>query len=293
MPLGPNIFFNAQNKSWTEAQDPPGTTLFGASGSTVNVDTLKLLGAKITRARQLLTDYHGSIPNADNYIAKGYAVVINLNVADVGRDPRTGDKVPNPFMTDLDKYRKLLEPVVKDYAQRKGVLFAIENEPTTGAFNSGPMSDYLALLEVAVDVVHQYGGWVMDGGVHTDTVLGADSPWGEGKAAQVAQLLAGYKNIALDNVNLHTRGTGNSYPAGSIKKAMDKIYNLTGHVTGSNEWHTENGTENLIKDMVGQWRDAGALFSIYISISDADKKSQLNDGNTLTTIGEAYKSAIA
>ncbi len=296
MGQGPQIFFGGVQTHPGDATQPV-STIFGASGSSLvtlgSVDVLNLLHCKMTRSRVILKEYGGeNLPQVDDYINKGMPVVLNCNVADVGRD-KDGNKVPNPFITDLVAYRNLLEPVLKKYGSTKRLIFAIENEPTTGAFNTGPMSDYLAMLAVAVDLVHQYGGIVIDGGVHVETVNGADSTVGEGKAVQVAQLLQGYASIPLDFVNIHTHGEGDTYPAGAIKKATDKVKNLTGHYSCSNEWHTENGTPNLIRNMVQQWKDAAVAFSIYITIDNPDKQTQLNNGTTLTDIGVAYRDAIS
>lgn len=118
----------------------------------------------------------------------------------------------------------------------------IENEPTNEAYYSGPMSDYLNQLKISVDSCHKYNVKVADGCTHVEyinAIVDNIPKAGENKnIPDVKELIAGYKNIPLDYVNIHTSSNNNRWDEGKIKKAADYLTVQTGKKVICNEWST-------------------------------------------------------
>jgi hypothetical protein len=143
-------------------------TSFGASGPSIDSPaTLKLVASypAVSRGQVILSQYQPSYkPGSDiptnspdkeceEYINLGIPFFLNCNYQNVDKDPITGEKIPNPFpstQAELDKYRSKLEPVLayfQNHPKKDLIKLVGENEPTTKAFHSGPMSDYLKMLQ--------------------------------------------------------------------------------------------------------------------------------------------------
>jgi len=151
-------------------------TTFGASGPTIpDNSTLEYIcfTSAVTRAMTTVSSYRGKgNPSVTKYIEGGHTCFYNINYESV-RKTGSGDKIPNPFPKDLVKYKKDIEPIFQFYDKHKNkdrIIMVCENEPTTKGFHSGPMSDYLKILEVFVALAKQYGYKVTDGAVHVDRV---------------------------------------------------------------------------------------------------------------------------
>jgi len=157
-------------------------TIFGASGPTISSpDVLKYICGEnsIFRTQTVITEYRGKGNGTLNkYLDAAHYCYYNVNYESV-RKTGQGDKIPNPFPKDLAKYRNGLEPIFqyyKDHKNKDKIIWVCENEPTTKAFHSGPMSDYIAMLRVFVEVGKQYGCKCIDGAVHVDRVNAAKQP---------------------------------------------------------------------------------------------------------------------
>jgi hypothetical protein len=307
MPSGSQIQFNSQNQPQQNiVPPPPGNTIFGASGPSVSSPTIlkSICGATtVSRTATYLSLYSGGGDNeANTYLGADVVMFINLDEKPVGKD-KSGNKIPNPFATNLDAYKQKLIPFFNYYQnhpKKDKIFMCCENEPTTDSFHSGPMSDYLKMLRVFGDLCNQYGFKWCDGGVHVDTVLGADSQVGEGKAVDVAQLLAGYATMPdMYAVNMHTsNGTQTSYDYTRTVKAVDKVFKLTGHKVVSNEWHAQDTNNaqiitDVLVNMAKGWAKAIPLveYAVYIS-GTSDKNKVLNSGNSITPFGTAYNNFI-
>lgn len=276
---------------------PAVKTCFGASGPTIETcDNLENMCGHPSVSRFSIILEQGDTINkpAEKYLALGHTVFLNVNEKVVEKDAN-GNKIPNPFPKDLTKYRSQVTKVFeayKNHPYKDQIIMVCENEPTTDNFHSGPMSDYLAMLgEVFIPLCEDYGFKGIDGGVHVVTVLGSNSTVGEGKAADVQILLDGYAQIpGMYAVNMHCSNTSDNYAIRSNLDAVNKIYNITGHNTTCNEWHTRNTTNpKVLTDMCQAWFDAGVEHSVYITTGD---DVVLNNGNTLTNFGQAYKNFI-
>jgi hypothetical protein len=278
------------------------STIYGASGPTIkDVPMLENIAGKpsVTRFAEFLSKWDGKgVPKLNDFLKADHTVFLNINEKPVGHDSQ-GNKIPNPFPKNLDKYKQQVEQVFQYYENnpyKSKLIMVCENEPTTKGFHSGPMSDYLAMLgQVFIPLCTEYGFNGADGGVHVATINGADldNTTGEGRAVQVSQLLNGYAKIPnLYAVNIHTTNAGkDSYDIKSISKAVNKVKDETGHVSTSNEWHVEKtDTVQPLLDICTGWEESHVLHSVYITGTGDD--IVLNDGMKLNKWGEAYKKFI-
>jgi len=157
-------------------------TILGASGQTVpSYDILEYICGKnaVSRCVTFVTQYRGRGNAALNkFLDANHYCFFNVNYEPV-KKTSSGDKLPNPFPKDLDKYKKDITPIFEYYKNHKykdNIIWVCENEPTTKAFHSGPMADYLKMLRIFVDLGKQYGYKCIDGAVHVDRVMAAKQP---------------------------------------------------------------------------------------------------------------------
>jgi hypothetical protein len=243
------------------------------------------LGTNYVRTTIMLTSFNGSDKVVNEYLANEKKVILNLNY-----QPVRGH--PNPFPKDMNKYRNLLEAALQKYAKKVEVV-VIENEPTTDLFHSGPISDYINMLKVAIQSCHKYGAKVADGAIHPPNILlvmqGSNLT---GNAAEVKQLIAAYKGLNLDYVNIHTHGDGSSYPDGQLSTVANYVRNQTGHPVMSNEFSIHNSSTSLVKDMVAGFKQGGYKYCIVYSGESNSGAVPLTDGLKLKPTGVAFKDAI-
>jgi hypothetical protein len=278
-------------------QEPKVKTIFGASGPSIS-NTMELENIcghpSISRAAISLEHYKGSggLKEIDIYLDAGHTMYINVNEKSIKLD-ENGEKIPNPFPTDMEKYAEQIEPIFEHYAG-SDVIMVCENEATTKTFHSGPMSDYLTMLETFVQIGTKYGLRCTDSSVHVLTVN--ESAFNEEKTKEVQELLDGFAKIPdMYAVNMHdSNGSKENYDSQDIVDAVRRIKEITGHNTVSNEWHTQNIDDNnveVIHDMAKGWADAGVEFAVYLS-GTTEKNKILNKGMTLTPIGKEYHDFI-
>jgi hypothetical protein len=264
-----------------------GSPKFGVSVSSVSemdkITVANKLGVKYVRAGIALRDFQGKSPTVDMYINNGFKVILNLNYD----NPSNG---PVPFPTDMVKYRKLLEYVLNKYTPEVAV---IENEPTNRNYHSGPIENYIRMLGVAINVCKARGIKVADGCVHVkfiDQIMRGEKLNEPGLDAK--KLIEAYKTLNLDYVNLHTKGEGDSYPAGLLKSAADYIRKHTAKPVMSNEFSIHTDSPDLVRSMVKGWKDGGYIYAIAFSGNSGSQALPFNNGTALTEIGRTYRDAI-
>jgi hypothetical protein len=283
---------SSQDISEAKSNTSTSNTRFGvqvsAGSSSERLTIADKFGVQYVRAATILKDFRGKDPVVDQYLAHGFKVVLNLNW---GLVQRTKDgKIPVPFQKDLVTYKKQLETVLDKY---KPEVAVIENEPTTSAFHSGTMEDYIAMLRVAVDVCRAKGVKVADGGIHVAIVQQVMRGGNlKGKAADVKKLIDAYKTIDLDYVNLHTAASGTSYPAASLKQVADYLRATTGKPVMSNEFSVHSSSPSLITSLVDGFKAAGYEYAIIRSGEGDGGAIPLHSGMNLLPNGVAYRDAI-
>ena len=225
------------------------------------IKILKDLGVEYGRPASIaVSTFDGKSNRLDEFFAAGIKCVVNINNANSNQTL--------PFPTDLVTYEKQLRKVLDVYASKISVA-VIENEPTNQNYYNGTMAQYLAELAVAVRVCHEYGVLVADGCVHAENVIQIinNDPRPSKGVPLVKELLAGYKNIPLDFVNVHTRSINNTYPENQIVETVNYIRSYTGHDVISNEWHTEGakvalGRSTVLDNICKQWKEAKVKISM-------------------------------
>lgn len=272
------------------------TTNFGAllSGNTTIDDEITVcekLGVKYVRYAIKIKDFNGTDKGYEKWVDAGYKVLLNLNYDNVTNS--NGKKKAVPFPTDMVEYKKLLEKVLDKYHPEIAV---IENEPTTDAFHSGPIEDYITELRTAVDVCTKRGIAVADGGLHIDYVGQVKTGWGlQGNALETKKLIDAYKTMKLTYVNTHVKSPFNNsskYPSGELEGDADYLRSQTGKPVICNEYNQQSSSTTLMTGTVGGFENGQFKYVICRSGSGTDKGEALNNGTSLTPLGNAYRDAI-
>ena len=178
---------SSQNISNADTGTITSSTRFGAlvsAGTTdQRIEVANKFGVTYVRASTMVKDFNGKDGAVAKYMSKGFKVILNLNWANVSG-------TPNPFVKDLVTYKQKLGAVLDVYKQEVAV---IENEPTTKAYHSGPIEDYIAQLAAAIEVCHAKGVKVADGAIHVALVQQVMKGGTlRGKALDVKKLIDAY-----------------------------------------------------------------------------------------------------
>jgi len=272
-------------------------TEFGAgvqAGSTdAKIAVYNKFGVKYVRAMVELKSFNGDgdLSTEKNLTQKGFKVVLNINWdSPLGR----GGRHPVPFPTNMDQYRQQLTKLFNAYQPEIAV---IENEPTTDLYHSGPIENYITELRTAVDVCKQFNVKVADGAIHVpyiEQVMNGNA--GSGKALEVKKLIEAYKSMGLDYVNVHVAGPSGKdpdvYEPGLLKKIADYLRNETGKEVMSNEWTVHDSSPALVRNMVGEFKDANFKVSMVRSAHSNNGAVPLNKGTSLLPNGVTYSDEI-
>ena len=270
-------------------------TQFGAGvlGSTNDRITLyNKFGVKYIRSGVELKNFGGNMATEKSLTQKGYKVVLTISWANPtgSGDNRKGQ----PFPTNMTLYKQQLTKLFNTY---KPEIAVIENEPTTDIFHSGPIENYITELKTAVSVCNQFNVKVADGAIHVpyiEQVMNGTAR--SGNALEVKKLIAAYKTLNLDYVNIHTFGpTGKDpdvYQPGLLKKVADYLRNQTGKSIMSNEWTVHNFSSALVKSMVSGFKEANFKIAIVRSAPSNSGAVSLNKGTSLLPNGITYASLI-
>ena len=291
---------NTQTAVSSESSNAVTDIKFGAQiGETKtddNVTVFSKLGVNYVRWEIVVQEFNGRNAAVDTYIDKGYKLLLNLNYGNVRK---TGTVRPVPFPKDMALYRSSLQKVLDKY---KPEVAVIENEPTTDDYHSGPIEDYITELTNAIDVCKQNGVKVADGGSllrwvqmlwegtkHTGTNTGYD---------ETKTLLAAYKTLDLDYVNIHTMApyagaNQNVYPPGVLEGVANYLRTTTGKEVMCNEYNQDNQSSALMQSAVAAFKAGGYKYMVARSNKGgAGIPEPLNIKTNLTTIGIAYRDAI-
>jgi hypothetical protein len=257
------------------------------------VTVLNKFGVKYIRLGvNELKNFNGNVTTYKTFTQKGFKVVLNINWQ--GPTGSGDNRKPVPFPTDMTKYKQQLTKLLKAY---KPEIAVIENEPTVDIFHSGRIENYITELKTAVSVCKQFNVKVADGALHVPHIQEVMSgKAGSGNALEVKKLIAAYKTIDLDYVNVHTNGpTGKDpdvYTPGVLKKVADYLRNQTGKPVMSNEWSVHNSSADLVRNMVSEFKKAGFKISMVYSNTSTSGAKPLHKGTSLLSNGVAYSNSI-
>jgi hypothetical protein len=307
-----------------------GTTKFGALiNGEEGEDKIKVcneMGVVYVRDAIILESYNGKAPMMDKYQQEGFKVLLNLNNKHVSAG---GAKKANAYPTDMIKYKKSLESILDKY---KPEMVVIENEPANEGRYTGPIENYFTQLRTAIDVCKARGLKISDGGLHTSMVCilvyqdyinrgmqkqaddfgkralnsqhlraaqGKGSSDVNAKLEKCKKMIAAYKNMALDYVNIHwyepmgESNNPNLAAQGVCKEVADYLKNATGKNVLTNEFGQDNQSTSLITGMVSEFRKANLSYAIVFSGTGVSGAQPLHKGTKLLPNGIAYRDAIA
>jgi len=279
-------------KSTTSDQLVSGSNSFGIGGfAGLSTDQKMVLYNKLeiqyVRAQLTLKNFKGGIGGPQKLSNNGFKVILNLNWSLV---PKKGDdKTPTTWPQDMNLYKQKLGEVLSKY---KPDVAVIENEPTVDIFHKGPVEDYITELKNAIQVCKQYGVTVADGGIHVPLILQVrDGNLNNENAVEVKKLIAAYKTLDLDYVNIHCHG-GDTYTQGSFEKAADYIRQQTGKPVICNEFSLAKSSTSLLKDMVNGLKQGDYKIALIFSANGDDRSVPLNKGTDLLPLGIDYRDMI-
>lgn len=280
------------------------------------------LGLSYVRDQIITSTFSGKAPMFDTYTSNGIKVLCNLNYSAVK---------PSAFPTDMTKYKSQLENILQKY---KPEVAVIENEPANDGYYTGPIENYFTELSTAISVCHSYGVKVSDGALHTGMVMilvyqnylatgqqakaddfaaralssqylraaqGKGSSTINAKLETCKKMIAKYKTLALDYVNLHWYEPWNDSDDPSIsapgvaKEVADYLRTQTGKQVLTNEFGQTNQIPTLVASQVDEFRAAGFAYAIDFSGKSGGGVGAvpLSNGLTLLPNGIAYKDAVA
>jgi hypothetical protein len=263
--------------------------LIDASTSDQRIIVANKFGVHYMRATIFLSQFKGKDAGVEKYMNSGFKVILNINYDNVLE--RDGKKIPVPFPTNMSTYRTKLGAVLDKY---KPEVAVIENEPTTDAFHSGPIENYITELANAIDVCHSKGVKVADGCVHVDyvkTIMNGATRL-SGNALEVKKLIEAYKTLNLDFVNVHTHGDNDSYPDGLLANVADYLRTQTGHPVMCNEFTVHSTSTSLITSMVNGFKAGKYKYVLVRSGNSSAGAKPLHSGTGLLPNGITYRDDV-
>jgi len=266
---------------------------FGAGGldgltTDQKITVYNKLGIQPIRAHVTLEDFDNGVSGLKKFSSQGFKVILNINWSSVPK--KGGDKVATSWPQDMNLYKQKLSQFFEKYY--KPDIAVIENEPAIDIFHKGPIEDYITELTNAVQVCKKYGVKVADGSIHVPYVLAVMRGGNlTGNTLEVKKLIAAYKTLDLDYVNIHAHGTGDSYPAGDLEKAANYIRQQTGKPVMSNEFTLAKASSSLLRDMVNGFKQGDYKIAL-IRSDNGDRSIGLTNGTNLNSLGTAYRDMI-
>ncbi len=140
-------------------RNPFGVLISAGPGNNTNpkvrLKAFKAIAPPYVRHGITLSSWDGSNAFYESLVENGFKVVLNIT-----NSPQNG--TPQPFPTDLEKYRTKLNEVLTKY---KPEVLVVENEEYNLNYHTGSMKQYLDELKVAIEVAHSKGIKVTNGGL--------------------------------------------------------------------------------------------------------------------------------
>ncbi|HRH60096.1 MAG TPA: hypothetical protein PL045_05970, partial [Chitinophagaceae bacterium] len=263
----------------------------------------------------------------DDFYNAGYKILITLNTSSV--QDEGGEQTAQPFPTDLNLFETQLRSMLNSLQNKKPYGFFVGREPTNLVYNSGPMSDYVNMLEVAIRVLHEYGYPVGDGGLHpqgltwftykdfvargmmeeaeavkelfkSNAIQYLNNPNSQPAFAaylnRVKELLDAYKTLNLDWVNVHIHDPASYGSGGTVANEIAAFINYYRDYTGkpvvSNAFSVSVDDADLLEGMLNQVKDSQMKLAIYFSGNTDVDKALTEDDGTLNDLGIVFRDFI-
>lgn len=278
--------------------------LLSGFNATDRVTISNTIGCKYLRDQVILADFDGSDNALDTLIAAKKRLILNINADHTQGAPPEGKH----FRTDESLYRSQLSAVLDAYQPEVAI---IENEPTNGVYYNvlsmpvaTAMQPYLNMLAWAIDECHKRNIKVADGCTHFEYYDDIMNPPTTNAGAQRAEyLLNGYASLDLDFQNFHfsipsilTNGSG-LVDINRFKNILKFAKSVSGKIPMVNEYTQTNNDPALTSSAVAELRRGHPRYIVPYSndplMTDGDGFPFANSDLSLTTIGLAYKAAIA
>ncbi len=151
---------NAQESAYFTASDVRfGAMVFGAPDTlSKKKAVLDSMSLTMTRENQLSTTWKGYSSRLQYWQNNGISVMLNLNFLTQGG-------VPFPTGEDLQRYLEVEDDLLSKYSVE---YLVIENEEQNRSYHIGSVTvDYIAQLTRAIDIAHQHGVKITNGGLST------------------------------------------------------------------------------------------------------------------------------
>lgn len=117
------------------------------------------LNADYVRSSIIMSEWRGKANDYETYVNNGIGVVLNI----LYESNNLQDKKRLPFTKNLTDYRNKFIEITNKYHPE---VIVVENEEYNKDQHSGPMTDYINLLKVALSVCRPKGIKVTNGGIY-------------------------------------------------------------------------------------------------------------------------------
>lgn len=255
-------------------------------------------------------------PKVDAVVNAGFDLYLTINWL-----PGKGEGQQGPqFPTDMNAYRSFLQSVLKVY---KPKIAFIENEPQTKSFHSGSMQNYINELKVAIEVCHDNGIKVADGGLTTNIlpaltyqnllktdkqkadwffnncimpqqkqfILNNTNPDLQSRLQDARYLINEYKNLNLDYVNVHlyfplNRDQSNNSTDG-LKEIIDFVRQSTSKEVITHETGIRFNNPELVANVLKAYKSLNIPVVLFYSGKGAIAAA-LNNGADINEEGKRF-----
>lgn len=104
----------------------------------------------------IMDGWKGKSNNYDAYTNHGIKVVLNINYKQSGGTPLA-------FPTNMTTYKQKFQDIINTY---QPPVVVVENEEINKNYHKGPITNYIAMLKVAINVCHAKNIKVTNGGIY-------------------------------------------------------------------------------------------------------------------------------
>lgn len=263
------------------------------------VAAARLLGVTHMRINSVeMKNFKGDITGVQKWADAGFKIILNVTWSDAN---------PAPFAkgNDLAIFKANFENLVSLCGDMV-YCYVFENEQTNTTFYdyaNYTIYDYLAELQVGIDVCQKYSKLCCDGGLHIKII--EQIMVGNLKKDNVirqSQCISYFKTITYSGfkINVHHNFDSNAYATDQIMNCCNYLRTQTGKQIVSNEFHYEDCSPSFMATAYNEWKKAKVLFlSVWggnqiagMPIQPGSEADAINKGGALTELGAAWSKLI-